>query len=526
MVDNEEKPSKFKWVSGKFLETAFYVLLFFSAVTILGQTIADNDLWGHIKFGADFIKAGAILKEDPYSYLTIGTPWMDHEWLSEIIFAYAYQLGGVQGISLLRVGLVSLILLIIILAFKRNRLPIVLQGAFLSVILLQLSAGLGTLRPQLFTYLIFALELVLLQAATINEKRALLWFLPLLFMLWINLHGGILAGLIILLFWAGLQILNKTEIKEGKILFDFKKYWIWLLVPLLCLLSTCVTPYGASMLPFLLMTATVPRPEIMEWHSIAGQLSNVDGVCYVISALFAGFISWRLMWQREPVPMLVMLACTVLPLLATRHLPLCVMAISILSLPSLSALVTPKWSEWRVFWVNHELAILRVALAGLIFFGTASMIAASAPKQCRIPAGEFMPVRAVTLLKLSGVKANLACFFDWGEYCIWHLGPDIKVSIDGRRETVYNEKAYQKNVEFINGHPENWHKLVSTERTDLVLAHKQTNCYQILKNDPHVELIFEDDGSALFAPTGSPYSAKIIEAAKQMPPPAKEQVFP
>ncbi len=47
-------------------------------------------------------------------------------------------------------------------------------------------------------------------------------------------------------------------------------------------------------------------------------------------------------------------------------------------------------------------------------------------------------MRAVALLKQSGAGGNMAVPFDWGEYVLWHLGPAIKVSIDGRRETLYS----------------------------------------------------------------------------------------
>jgi hypothetical protein len=31
-------------------------------------------------------------------------------------------------------------------------------------------------------------------------------------------------------------------------------------------------------------------------------------------------------------------------------------------------------------------------------------------------------------------------FFDWGEYALWHLGPRLKISMDGRRETIYSDR--------------------------------------------------------------------------------------
>ena len=41
--------------------------------------------------------------------------------------------------------------------------------------------------------------------------------------------------------------------------------------------------------------------------------------------------------------------------------------------------------------------------------------------------------------------------FNWGEYAIWHLGPTLKVSLDGRRETVYSDSQLDRQFGIING---------------------------------------------------------------------------
>jgi hypothetical protein len=43
--------------------------------------------------------------------------------------------------------------------------------------------------------------------------------------------------------------------------------------------------------------------------------------------------------------------------------------------------------------------------------------------------------------------------FNWGEYAIWHLGPRLRVSIDGRRETVYSERRIVENEAVVAGTP-------------------------------------------------------------------------
>ncbi len=63
----------------------------------------------------------------------------------------------------------------------------------------------------------------------------------------------------------------------------------------------------------------------------------------------------------------------------------------------------------------------------------------------------------------------MAVPFDWGEYVLWHLGPRVKVSIDGRRETVYSDEMYRQYRDFEQGTGV-WDALLKTSKTDLVLA--------------------------------------------------------
>lgn len=53
----------------------------------------------------------------------------------------------------------------------------------------------------------------------------------------------------------------------------------------------------------------------------------------------------------------------------------------------------------------------------------------------------WLPEREATeFLRSSHLRGKLLTFFDWGEYAIWHLSPSLKVSMDGRRETIYSNQ--------------------------------------------------------------------------------------
>jgi hypothetical protein len=62
-----------------------------------------------------------------------------------------------------------------------------------------------------------------------------------------------------------------------------------------------------------------------------------------------------------------------------------------------------------------------------------------------------LDVRAVEALAATTGPARLVTFFDWGQYAIWHLGPRIRVSMDGRRETVYSDARLAEHDAVVQG---------------------------------------------------------------------------
>jgi hypothetical protein len=114
----------------------------------------------------------------------------------------------------------------------------------------------------------------------------------------------------------------------------------------------------------------------------------------------------------------------------------------------------------------------------------------------------------VAVLRDSGVSGNLAVHFDWGEYAIWHLAPALKVSVDGRRETVYDGEIYSANIQFIFGVGD-WDRLLDDHPTDLALIPRHLPVYNLLLLKPGWSPVYEDSVAAVFARDGSPLAARI-----------------
>jgi hypothetical protein len=87
---------------------------------LFSRTVADPDLWGHLKFGLDFLDTGRVIRPDPYSYVTGDQLWYNHEWLAEAIFALVYRLAGAPGLIWFKLLTAVAIGLIIYAALRRR----------------------------------------------------------------------------------------------------------------------------------------------------------------------------------------------------------------------------------------------------------------------------------------------------------------------------------------------------------------------------------------------------------------------
>jgi hypothetical protein len=328
-----------------------------------------------------------------------------------------------------------------------------------------------------------------------------------MFIIWVNLHGGVLAGLGIFLAWV-ISFIGIGALKKGRLdLLSASNRQI-LIVFVLSLMGTLVNPYGPKLLIFLLGTATVPRPDISEWNPVS--YASLDGGAYIVLLTF--YLGGLIFSARERSPTLVILflCSAILPIIARRHTPLFGLTAVVL----VADHAGDVWKRWLSRINSSEVSqkrLVKFSITGLnVGVALVLVIASIGNLECPRLTKGYYPVRAVHLLKHSGVAGNLAVHFDWGEYALWHLSPNIKVSVDGRRETVYSEEIYRQNLNFMSGRSE-WNKILEAYPTEMVLISKKFPVFNLMKLKPGWELIYEDPVSALFVKEGSSLSKQISE---------------
>ena len=196
---------------------------------------------------------------------------------------------------------------------------------------------------------------------------------------------------------------------------------------------------------------------------------------------------------------MIVIVAAALPLVANRHYPLFALALVVLA----GEHMTDVWNRWpRPPWLARGPGRSMTAVVVLV---SSLLLVLSVPRFGCIRVEPFyfpFPARAVAFLKASGVQGNIAVPFDWGEYVLWHVGPSVKVSIDGRRETAYSELAYQEARDFERG-TGIWDALLKTSKTDLVLAPNASATANLLALTGGWVPLYQDSFCLIFMREGS-----------------------
>ena len=400
-------------------------------------TNADPDLWGHVRFGLDTLLTGRLTTTDPYSY-TSDIPWLNHEWLAEVIMGGAYWTSGSGGLVVLKIVLALATLALMAPVFRRVSEHWRWPAAFLAI------AALGpvalTIRPQLWTVL-FVVGL----CRILNAAPAYRWSLPPMFALWVNLHGGWIVGAGILILWSALEIVGLASGRASS-------WWISFGVPALCAAATLANPYGAKAWVFIATTVRLSRPGIVEWQPLWMQPLDAF-VLWLLTLCWATFAVRRARVVR-PEAMAIAVCLAFASLYVVRLLPLFVAVSIVLLLPYVQQLTLATQRVWPKGRTLVDVAFICIGVLAL---------AQPASPTCIQMQGSWQPdTAAARALAIARPSGRLATTFNWGEYAIWHFGPLARVSIDGRRETVYSDQQLRRQLAITLGENAGFEELART----------------------------------------------------------------
>jgi hypothetical protein len=176
--------------------TAWLIAGFCVTLPFTVQLFRYGDEWWHIALGRLILDHG-IPSVEPFSFVATQHPWVEQQWLYEVILASLVRLGG-DGLASLALGLVgSLALLLAALSVPRGT-RISRGWAATAMVLGGLTAGMALgVRAETVSALGVAATLLIIRRWRDGSRWAV-WLLPPMYLLWANLHAGFIAGLAVL----------------------------------------------------------------------------------------------------------------------------------------------------------------------------------------------------------------------------------------------------------------------------------------------------------------------------------------
>lgn len=206
MAKKQKKPvQKLKPANTAFKDNPLYnygLILFFSVFIIFFSTFkitGDDDVFWHLATGRYIVETHQVPSADVFGYITQGQEWMPFEWGWDIVTYGLYNIGGYTAISIFRTVIFLLIFFLLFIILRKFNVSYTLIFLFLTLLAFGIMDRLAP-RPHIISLLFFVLLLYLIiQYKYFNRNNyKILFFIPVIFLVWANMHMGVIAGLFLL----------------------------------------------------------------------------------------------------------------------------------------------------------------------------------------------------------------------------------------------------------------------------------------------------------------------------------------
>lgn len=492
----------------------FFLLLLGAAAIfwICTFKIMDRDFWWHVKAGEIMLDTHRLIQTDPFAFTRAGLPYLaTHEWLAQIVLALIYAIFGPAGIILFR-GIIASACVGLLLLLGRKGL---FWNVLLAVWAIVITKGSFLERPQLFTFLFFALFLLLaftyLDAPSRRARLSVAIAAVVTELLWVNMHGA--AALL------GCAVFSFLLLQEAY------RWWQWrerqqarsaLLLCITLILMTVglvAPPNGFDTLHYLrnLMgdqtIAYIAEWQPREWGTYLADLWPFW--LFAAGSLLAG--RRHLLFN---VPLLVAMA--ILSRQAFRHEILfvfaCLATVFYQWPRSGMANRSPAWTRSQKIYIGWGSALLVLLLARGAYLRSFRF----EQQDNLFGFGQFNLARgAYDFIEREHVTGNMFNTYGIGGYLIYRGHPDRKVFIDGRNVDYgmdFMTRTYAAGVS-----PQHWQELAERYRIDYALIdydairQKDRLPYSIvLEGNPDWPLVYLDDWVAVYV-KNSPANKSLID---------------
>ncbi len=250
-----------------FITAAALVLLAF----LLGIVeLADGDIWWHLKTGQLIYERGHVPRTDWFTFTNPDSPWIDLHWGFQLIVAGLWELGGTSALILAKSAAGATTIILGLLATRRGWSLWQSVACWLPALLLYSARYLC--RPEIVSAMLLAATLAIL--FHVRRRPRLVWYLPLIQLIWINMHALFVLGWVVWAFFLADAFSRKwwsacvPASEQGD-----NRWRDWAGASTLMLVANVLNPYGwrGVMFPLTLFSRIQSGEDRQFYQQLAGE---------------------------------------------------------------------------------------------------------------------------------------------------------------------------------------------------------------------------------------------------------------
>jgi hypothetical protein len=471
-------------------------------------SVLDVDLWWHLKVGDWIVEHIAVPHTGILSRSAASRPWVAYSWVYEVLLSRTYAWFGLMGIGIFGT------LLTLAVAYAAYYMLFRLSGRFWVACV---GAGLtcsvflfnGMPRPFFFSIILFAVTMTALLEANRTGRVETLYWLPPIFLIWVNLHIQFIYGLfpVGLLFAVclGYELIRQLGREPAFILAPRLPASRVGLIFVACVLATFIGPntYHPYISVYQYSQAKFPYKVIIELQPL-----SFRGYSHFAELLIAGAAFFAVGWQKR-VDIFKLMLLSIAAVVAFRTMRdawfLAITSAACIADSfawyraeaaggSAWAGVSGRNAGWRNAGVWLERTGVAVAVLLLLLISSSATDFTQRGLDRAISAD--YPVNAINFLRRNPVPGPLYNNLNWGGFLMWYM-PDYPVVVDGRNDLYGDEldKLFYGTQNADNSYKTDPY----LNESGVVLLDSHLPLAKVLTVDPRFQLIYHDDIATVFA---------------------------
>ncbi len=487
---------------------AFFVSLLIVLSSMGLGLLNDCDTGYHIRAGEYILEHLSVPRQDMFSFLKPAPEWTAHEWLAEIPMALVHSALGLTGVVVFFAFLISLTYYLLFKFLRKNHENIILLAGM--ILLVVASSTFHFLaRPHIFSLLFLVIWYHILDSYQYHNRNYL-YFLPLISLLWVNLHGAFIIGFVLLgTYFLGNLIYYLRANTADRSLYAGRSKFLFF-IGCLSLLASLVNPFGYHILlfPFDFVTNKYLIANVMEMLPTNFQ----DQLIYKYLFLLMLAVLLRSKKRVNVIELILILGFTYLSLYSVRHVTLYAIIVAPIMLRRLDDMMQNSKNKVILFLNKRSEKVTEVdrITRGFVWPSAALCVTVLMAALGLIQHGfdpEKKPVHAVEFLKTEPVSGNMFNNDEFGDFLIYAAYPQYRVFFDGRSDMygVEHMKKYRKVIRLEHG----WEQVLETYDIGWVFFNADSLLSRYLQERLDWHLIYADKVAHIYTRDIAEYQSLI-----------------